>query len=61
VARIPFSAVSSITEVMPGSQGGSLMISDSVIKELRSILGMDWVLDTPEDIATYSYDAFLPG
>jgi glycolate oxidase len=36
------------------------MISDSVIKELRSILGMDWVLDSPEDLATYSYDAFLP-
>ena len=36
------------------------MISNPVIKELRSILGMDWVLDTPEDIATYSYDAFLP-
>jgi glycolate oxidase len=36
------------------------MITNSAIKELRSILGKDWVLDTPEDIATYSYDAFLP-
>jgi glycolate oxidase len=36
------------------------MITTPVIKELRSILGKDWVLDTPEDIVTYAYDAFLP-
>jgi len=28
--------------------------------ELRSIVGDDWFLETPEDLATYSYDAVLP-
>jgi glycolate oxidase len=28
--------------------------------EFRSILGDEWFLDTPEDLATYSYDGFLP-
>ena len=36
------------------------MIANLVIEELRSIVGKNWVLDTPEDLATYSYDAFLP-
>jgi len=36
------------------------MIANPVVEELRSIVGPDWVLDTPEDLATYSYDAFLP-
>ena len=36
------------------------MISESVKGELRSIVGEKWFLDTPEDLATYSYDAFLP-
>ena len=36
------------------------MISTSIADEFRSIVGNDWFLDTPEDLATYSYDAFLP-
>lgn len=36
------------------------MISTSVRDELRSIVGSEWFLDTPEDLATYSYDGFLP-
>lgn len=36
------------------------MISETVRQELRSIVGENWFLDTPEDLATYSYDAFLP-
>ncbi len=36
------------------------MISQSVSDEFRSILGKDWFLDTPEDLATYAYDGFLP-
>lgn len=29
-------------------------------EEFRSIVGHEWFLDTPEDLATYSYDGFLP-
>jgi glycolate oxidase len=36
------------------------MISTSVRDEFRSIVGNEWFLDTPEDLATYSYDAFHP-
>jgi glycolate oxidase len=36
------------------------MISTSLTNEFRSIVGKEWFLDTPEDIATYMYDAFLP-
>ncbi len=36
------------------------MISDSITDELRSIVGDEWFLDTPEDLAVYSYDGFLP-
>ena len=36
------------------------MISKAANDALRAILGDDWVLDEPEDIATYSYDGFLP-
>ena len=36
------------------------MISTSTAEELRSIVGKEWFLDTPEDLATYSYDGFLP-
>jgi glycolate oxidase len=36
------------------------MIAEPVVKGLISIIGKDWVLQTPEDLATYSYDAFLP-
>jgi glycolate oxidase len=36
------------------------MISTSVADEFRSIVGDAWFLDTPEDLATYSYDGFLP-
>ena len=36
------------------------MISTSVRDEFRSIVGNEWFLDTPEDLATYSYDGFLP-
>jgi glycolate oxidase len=36
------------------------MLSTAVAHELRSIVGEKWFLDTPEDLATYSYDAFLP-
>lgn len=36
------------------------MISTSITDELRSLVGSDWFLDTPEDLATYSYDGFLP-
>ena len=35
------------------------MISTSIKQELRSIVGEEWFLETPEDLATYSYDAFL--
>ena len=36
------------------------MISTSIADEARSIVGDEWFLDTPEDLATYSYDGFLP-
>ncbi len=36
------------------------MISSSLAHEFRSIVGSEWFLDTPEDLATYSYDGFLP-
>lgn len=36
------------------------MISTSLSDEFRSIVGEDWFLDSPEDLASYSYDAFLP-
>ena len=36
------------------------MISDSIANEIRSIVGDEWFLDTPEDLAVYSYDGFLP-
>ena len=35
------------------------MISSAICDELRSIVGDAWFLDSPEDLATYSYDAFL--
>jgi len=35
------------------------MIASKIADEFRSIVGMEWFLDTPEDLATYSYDAFL--
>jgi glycolate oxidase len=36
------------------------MLSTSIADEFRSIVGNEWFLDTPEDLATYSYDGFLP-
>jgi glycolate oxidase len=36
------------------------MISKKVADEFRAIVGDAWFLDSPEDLATYSYDAFLP-
>ena len=36
------------------------MIIDSIADEFRSIVGDEWFLDTPEDLAVYSYDGFLP-
>ena len=36
------------------------MISDSITDDFRSIVGDEWFLDTPEDLAVYSYDGFLP-
>ena len=35
------------------------MVSTSLTDEFRSIVGNEWFLDTPEDLATYSYDGFL--
>ena len=35
------------------------MISNSITAEFRSIVGDQWFLDTPEDLAVYSYDGFL--
>ncbi len=35
------------------------MLSKPIKDEFRSILGEEWFLDTPEDLLTYSYDAFL--
>lgn len=36
------------------------MLLKSFADEFRSIVGNEWFLDTPEDLATYSYDGFLP-
>ena len=36
------------------------MISKAIAEDFRSIVGQEWFLDTPEDLATYSYDGFLP-
>jgi glycolate oxidase len=36
------------------------MLSTLIADEFRSIVRDDWFLDTPEDLATYSYDGFLP-
>ena len=36
------------------------MIPTPTAEELRAIVGAEWFLDTPEDLATYSYDGFLP-
>lgn len=36
------------------------MISKAIADDFRSIVGTEWFLDTPEDLATYSYDGFLP-
>jgi len=36
------------------------MISTKLADEFRSIVGEKWFLDAPEDLATYSYDGFLP-
>ena len=35
------------------------MIVDSIVNEFRSIVGDEWFLDSPEDLAVYSYDGFL--
>ncbi len=32
------------------------MTLTSIAEEFRSIVGNEWFLDTPEDLATYSYD-----
>jgi len=36
------------------------MISKAIADDFRTIVGQEWFLDTPEDLATYSYDGFLP-
>jgi glycolate oxidase len=36
------------------------MILKALADEFRSIVGDEWFLDTTEDLATYSYDGFLP-
>ena len=36
------------------------MIPKALGDEFRSIVGDEWFLDTTEDLATYSYDGFLP-
>lgn len=36
------------------------MIPKALADEFRSIVGEEWFLDSPEDLATYSYDGFLP-
>jgi glycolate oxidase len=36
------------------------MISKSNVDALRSIVGDRWFLNSPEDLATYAYDGFLP-
>jgi len=35
------------------------MLSPSITDEFRAIVGKEWFLDGPEDLATYSYDGFL--
>ncbi|MGM0425987.1 MAG: FAD-binding oxidoreductase [Thermodesulfobacteriota bacterium] len=35
------------------------MMSESTANEFRSIVGNQWFLDSPEDLATYAYDGFL--
>jgi glycolate oxidase len=35
------------------------MLSTSLADKFRSIVGQEWFLESPEDLATYSYDAFL--
>jgi hypothetical protein len=36
------------------------MIPRPAVDAFRAIVGEEWCLDTPENLATYSYDAFLP-
>jgi glycolate oxidase len=36
------------------------MISKAIADEFCAIVGAAWFLETPEDLATYSYDGFLP-
>ncbi|MGD9039453.1 MAG: FAD-linked oxidase C-terminal domain-containing protein [Desulfobacteraceae bacterium] len=36
------------------------MISKAIAEEFAAVVGAPWFLDTPEDLATYSYDGFLP-
>jgi glycolate oxidase len=36
------------------------MISKPIVDALRSIVGHPWFLNSPEDLATYAYDGFLP-
>jgi glycolate oxidase len=36
------------------------VLSSSIVNEFRTIVGKEWFLDEPEDLATYSYDGFLP-
>ncbi|RLB37949.1 MAG: glycolate oxidase subunit GlcD [Deltaproteobacteria bacterium] len=36
------------------------MLDGEAKAKLRHIVGPEWFLDSPEDTATYSYDAFLP-
>jgi hypothetical protein len=36
------------------------MIPQAAVDEMRAVLNDEWYLDQPEDIATYSYDGFLP-
>ena len=36
------------------------MISQSAASALKAVVGDDWFLNQPEDIATYAYDGFLP-
>ncbi len=36
------------------------MISTPIADEFRSVVGEAWFLASPEDLATYSYDGFLP-
>ena len=36
------------------------MLSRSLADEFRAVVGEGWFLETPEDLATYSYDGFVP-